>query len=77
MPEQNGLPPEIIEELKLKEPKPLVEITPLIQDIKYTKQFTLKIPFRIIDKLGWKMGDRIRLEIIPEGKALKLCKEES
>ncbi len=77
MPEQNGLPLEIIEELKLKEPKPLVEITPLIQDTKYTKQFTLKIPFRIIDKLGWKMGDRIHLEILSEGKALKLCKEES
>lgn len=74
---EKGIPKEIIEELKLGEPKPLTEITPLIQDTKHTKQFTLKIPFRVIDKLGWKKGDQIKLEVVDGGKALKLCKEKS
>ena len=74
---ENGIPKEVIEELKLGEPKPLTETTPLIQDINHTKQFTIKIPFRVIDKLEWKMGDQIRLELIDGGKALKLCKEKS
>lgn len=77
MEESKGIPKEIIEELKLSESKPLIEITPLIQDIKHTKQFTIKIPFRIVDKLDWKMGDQIRLEPMEGGKVLKLCKEEN
>ena len=74
---EKGIPKEIIETLKLGEPKPLTEITPLIQDVTHTKQFTIKIPFRVIDKIEWKRGDQIRLEFIEGGKALKLCKEKS
>jgi hypothetical protein len=77
MNESKGIPKEIIEELKTVETKPLVETTPLIQDTKYTQQFSLKLPFRIIDSLEWKNGDSIRLEVIEGGKALKLCKEKS
>ncbi|MDE1873897.1 MAG: AbrB/MazE/SpoVT family DNA-binding domain-containing protein [Candidatus Micrarchaeota archaeon] len=63
MPTKPEVPEEIVKELGLREAKPLEETATLIQDTKYTKQFSIKIPRRIISKLHWKAGDKVKLVV--------------
>jgi len=63
MPKKPQIPPEILKEMELGEARPLEGQATLIQDEKYTKQFSVKIPRRLIGKLGWKAGDRITLTV--------------
>ena len=68
--DKKGIPKSIIDEIKLSEPKPLTKTATLIQDTKYTKQFSLKIPISIIEEVGWKAGSRIAVQV--DGNCLKL-----
>lgn len=64
------IPPEIIEEIELQEPKSIKKTATLLQDVKHTKQFSIKFPAGIIEVIKWKVGDKICIEI--EGDGLKL-----
>jgi len=66
------IPSEIIEEIGLKEPKPISKIATLIQDKKHTKQFSIKFPTGIIEELEWGAGDKIEMKI--ENDGLKLLR---
>lgn len=57
------IPKEIIEEIKLGEPMAIKKTVTLIQDTKHTKQFSIKLPIDIIEKIKWKAGDKIEIEI--------------
>jgi len=68
------IPPEILEEIGLKEPAPIRRSATLLQDKKYTKQFSIKFPAGLIEELGWEAGDKIEMRIESDG--LKLLKVE-
>lgn len=57
------IPDEIISEIELQEPESLKKIVTLIQDVKHTNQFSIKIPASIIDEIDWNGGDKISIEI--------------
>lgn len=69
MKEKPRVPPEIVEEIGLKEPVSIKKTATLIHD---TKQFSIKIPAGIIEEIRWKAGDKIEFEI--ENERLKLRK---
>lgn len=64
------IPPEIIEDIGLKEPISIKKTVTLIYD---SKQYSIKIPAGIIEEIEWKAGDKIEIEI--EGDWLKLRKD--
>jgi bifunctional DNA-binding transcriptional regulator/antitoxin component of YhaV-PrlF toxin-antitoxin module len=74
MEERPVIPPEILEEIGLREPKAIKRIATLIQDKKHTKQFSLKFPAGTIEEIGWEAGDKIEIKIESDG--LKLQKAE-
>lgn len=57
------IPDEIMEEIELQEPESLKKVVTLIQDVKHTNQFSIKIPASIIDEIDWNGGDKISIEI--------------
>lgn len=68
--EKPKIPPEILKEIGLQEPRTIQKSATLIQDMKHTKQFSIKFPAGIIEEIGWKAGDKI--EIVIENGGLKL-----
>lgn len=66
------IPPDILREIGLQEPTTIQRVATLIQDKKYTKQFSIKFPAGTIEEIEWKAGDKI--EIIIENDGLKLQK---
>jgi antitoxin component of MazEF toxin-antitoxin module len=67
------IPKDVVEEIGLKEPTSLKKAVKLIYDAKHTKQYTLRIPAGFIEKVKWKAGDMIEIEL--ENGSLKLRKE--
>ncbi len=76
MSEKPRVPPEIIEEIGLKEPESIKKTVTLIQDTKHTKQFSIKIPAGIIEEVKWKAGDKIDIEIETDGLKLRKSKRD-
>lgn len=72
--EKPVIPPEILDEIGLKEPKAIKRTATLIQDKKHTKQFSIKFPAGTIEEIGWEAGDKIEIRIESDG--LKLQKAE-
>ncbi len=68
------VPSEIIEEIELQEPKPFKKTATLLQDVKHTKQFSIKFPAGIIELIKWKVGDKISIEIEEDGLKLRRAK---
>lgn len=68
------VPPEILEEIGLSEPKTITKTATLIQDKKHTMQFSIKFPAGVIEEIGWTAGDRIEIRVESDG--LKLLKTE-
>jgi antitoxin component of MazEF toxin-antitoxin module len=68
-----AIPKDVVEEIGLKEPASLKKSVKLIYDAKHTKQYTLRIPAGFIEKVDWKAGDMIEIEL--ENGSLKLRKE--
>ncbi|MFZ2412250.1 MAG: hypothetical protein WAW23_11815 [Candidatus Methanoperedens sp.] len=68
------VPAEIVEEIELQEPKSIKKTATLLQDVKHTKQFSIKFPAGIIDEIKWKMGDKISIEIEEDGLKLRRAK---
>ena len=68
------VPPEIIEEIELQEPISIKKIATLLQDVKHTKQFSIKFPAGIIDEIKWKVGDKISIEIEEDGLKVRRVK---
>jgi hypothetical protein len=64
------VPKKMVNELKLKQPKKLEEEVTLIEDSKYTRQFSIKLPARIMSTMGWQGGNKIIVTI--DGKQLVL-----
>lgn len=69
------VPPEILEEIGLSEPKTIVKTATLIQDKKHTMQFSIKIPAGIIEEIGWAAGDQIEIRVEIDGLKLQKSKE--
>jgi len=65
------VPPEVIEEIGLKEPKTLKKTVTLIQDTKHTKQYSIKFPVDIIESVNWIAGDKIEITIENDGLNLR------
>lgn len=68
------VPAEIIEEIELQEPKSIKKTATLLQDVKHTKQFSIKFPAGIIEEIKWKAGDKINIEIEEDGLKLRRAK---
>lgn len=71
MKEKPIVPPELIEEIGLKEPVSIKKPATLLHD---GKQFSIKIPSGIIEEIGWKSGEKVEVEIESDG--LKIRKVE-
>ncbi len=67
------IPKDVVEEIGAKEPTSLKKTVKLIYDSKHTKQYTLRIHAGFIEKVNWKAGDMIEIEL--ENGSLKLRKE--
>lgn len=65
------IPAEIFEKIGLKEPESIKKTVTLIQDVKHTKQFSIKIPAGIIEEVKWNAGDKIDIEIENDGLKLR------
>jgi bifunctional DNA-binding transcriptional regulator/antitoxin component of YhaV-PrlF toxin-antitoxin module len=70
--ERPVVPAEVLDEIGLKDAVSMKKTATLIQDVKYTGQFSLKFPVGIIEEIGWNAGDRIEIEI--QNDELKLRK---
>jgi hypothetical protein len=68
------VPSDIIDEIGLREPAPIKKTATLIQDIKHTKQFSIKFPTGIIEEIQWAAGDKIEIEIETGGLKLRKVK---
>ena len=68
------VPSDIIGEIKLKEPVSIKKTATLIQDVKHTKQFSIKFPIGVIEEIKWVAGDKIEIEIENDGLKLRRAK---
>ncbi|MDE1865750.1 MAG: hypothetical protein KGH94_03910 [Candidatus Micrarchaeota archaeon] len=67
------MPDWVIAQINVGEVQSLKEDATLIQDKSFNKQFSIKMPKRMMKRMGWQAGDKI--EISMEGKELKLKKK--
>ena len=68
------IPNDIIDEIGLNNAKKLLKTVTLIQDIKHTGQFSVKIPLEFIENVGWKAGYKLSIEV--ETDSLKFTKAQ-
>ncbi|NJD53872.1 MAG: hypothetical protein FIB07_13510 [Candidatus Methanoperedens sp.] len=75
MNEKPRIPPEILAEIRLKEPVSIKKNVTLLYDAT-ARQFSIKIPTGIIEEAKWKAGDKIDIEIDDEGLKLRKAKAD-
>lgn len=68
------IPTDILGEIGLKSAKKIQKTVTLIQDVKHTKQYSVKIPVEYIEDIGWKAGDKLSIEV--ETDSLKFTKSQ-
>ncbi len=73
MKEKPKVPPEILEEIGLKEPVSIKKTATLLHD---GKQFSIKIPAGIIEEIGWDAGDKVEVEIESDGLKIKKARAD-
>lgn len=68
------IPEDILGEIGLKSAEKIQKTVTLIQDVKHTKQYSVKIPVEYIEDVGWKAGDKLSIEV--ETDSLKFTKSQ-
>lgn len=68
------IPDDIMNEIGLKSAKKLQKTVTLIQDVKHTGQFSIKIPVEFIENVDWTAGDKLIIEV--EIDSLKFTKAQ-